>query len=112
MSTPPFRVTVALRLWNSDYGCLAHIADSRGVKIADVISDIIAKEIAGSQKNLPSDKPPRSKLPDTVAVRILTLHGSGLLNAQIAKQTGITVDRVRNVLRKNGLKSNRKNKTT
>jgi len=112
MSALPFRVTVVLRLWNSDYGCLAHIADSRGVKVADVISDVIVKEISGSRKNLPSDKLPWLKLPDTVTIRILTLHESRLLNAQIAEQTGITIDRIRNVLRKNGLESSRKNKTT
>src|SRR6218665_2394414 len=105
MSALPFRVTVVLRLWNSDYGCLAHIADSRGVKVADVISDVIVKEISGSRKNLPSDKLPWLKLPDTVTIRILTLHEWKLLNAKKAEKTEITINRIRNVLRKNGLKS-------
>ncbi|PDQ35188.1 MAG: hypothetical protein B5766_07680 [Candidatus Lumbricidophila eiseniae] len=97
-------VRVVYTMLDTDYGHLANLADMRGVKIADIISEQLAQVLPPRGVPVGSSAVQRFRM---LSARILPLHSAGCTNAVIAERTGYTVEVIRGVLRRNGLRSNR-----
>src|SRR6218665_761065 len=91
-------VRVVYTMLDTDYGNLANLADMRGVKIADIISEQLAQVLPPRGVPVGSSAVQRFRM---LSARILPLHSAGCTNAVIAERTGYTVEVIRGVLRRN-----------
>lgn len=85
------KVTVEIR--DADYWRLANIADTRGIKVSDMLRAGIAQVVTAAST-------PR----DTVQMLVL----AGLPDGEISKRTGMTVATIADHRRKLGLPPNRR----
>lgn len=88
---------ISLEMPDAVFGKLANLADSKGVKVADIVGDAVAAAVG---ERVVVHRAPALKLTPDVPEKIVAAHGAGMTWQALADRFGVAVSTIYGAVRR------------